>query len=542
MDKNHLYQLTIREWIENGLDADIMVPVSGRKVDLKYDVYLQSYLIPITAIESDMQNDTYNAHSMLPGITVCGSRENEEKVYYRWGNNDGYEPLIIKREFYGVATDSVEVAEEFRLLFNLYFNVDKNEYIDVSDGEGTVAVVKINDDGYVTIHKKYLKTYLALKEKALIIHIDSRCVGIDSSEKVEEDEVSYRNEQNSIFYTLNIGNISTEINRENYSKIYAKNVILGCNLRDCIIWPYNEAKKYIDFIIGMDEYGKEIKFTCDPNCLNTYFGSNPTAPHYLTPVYFDKAVLNKYYSKPEIYKIDDGIIRCGSLWALYVDNSNSDYISTYLGDLGRDLPSESEQHYWRGFNKLVGGKLSSTKLKRDFMCIASDSDSPDFMFKRAYTKLNRDCETEFGWPLFLPLTKQDKYIFETLRVPVTNSISEMDMLVLSLVKLIIDSLNEGKIMSQLTSSHERLTGSISKLEAWLVEKEVSNYNEHINFLRNLQRLRSSGTGHRKGTDYEKITKKLEVKNENYAESFSTLLNGATDFIKFMETNLEKLKK
>ena len=116
--------------------------------------------------------------------------------------------------------------------------------------------------------------------------------------------------------------------------------------------------------------------------MSNYYGANPTAPHYLTPVYFDTAVLNKYYSKPEIYKIEDGIIRCGVLWALYIDNSNPDYVSAYLGDLGRDLPSESEQHYWRGFNKSVGGKLSSTKVKRDFMCIAADSESPDFVFKK----------------------------------------------------------------------------------------------------------------------------------------------------------------
>lgn len=44
------------------------------------------------------------------------------------------------------------------------------------------------------------------------------------------------------------------------------------------------------------------------------------------------------------------------------------------------------------------------------------------------------------------------------------------MLVLSLVKILIDSLNEKKITSQLTGSYEKLVGSISKLEAWLVEK------------------------------------------------------------------------
>ena len=284
----------------------------------------------------------------------------------------------------------------------------------------------------------------------------------------------------------------------------------------------------------------EKKFTWIILNRNNYYGANPTAPHYLTPVYFDTAVLNKYYSKPEIYKIEDGIIRCGVLWSLYIDNSNPDYVSAYLGDLGRALPSESEQHYWRGVNKDVGGKLSSTKVKRDFMCIAADSKSPAFVLKKTYRRVNQAYEDRFGWPLFLPLTEQDAYNFETLRVPVNNSITEMDMLVLSLVKILIDSLNEKKITSQLTGSYEKLVGSISKLEAWLIEKNIENCDEHIKFLRNLQELRSSGTGHRKGKGYQKITKTLDVKNENYAETFSNLLNGATDFIIFMADNLVKL--
>ena len=195
MDKDYLYQIDIREWIERGLDADIMVPVSGNKIDKKYDIYLQSFLLPLNEVENDMENDTYNAHTLVPGITVYGSWEDDEKVYHRWGNDNGYEPLVIKREYNGVATDSIEIVEEFRLLFNLYFNSQKNEYIDVSNGEG-ITVVKMNDNGYVTIHKRYLKTYLAVKEKVLMIHIDSRCVSIDNSEKIKEDGLAYRNSEN----------------------------------------------------------------------------------------------------------------------------------------------------------------------------------------------------------------------------------------------------------------------------------------------------------------------------------------------------------
>ena len=539
MDKDYVYQLSVREWIENELGKELMIPVFGSKKDNKWDIYIQSCLLPIDMIDEELENDTYNARSLSPGITVYGSWEDDEKVYHRWNNDKGIEPFVISRSFEGLAEDSIEIVEEFRLLFNLYYNSQKKEFIDLTDGE-SVTVVKIKENRYVTVNKKYMKTFLALKNMSLLIHVDSRCVNIESDYKFPQESFSYRNEENTLFYTVNLGNCNTGTKQENYSFIYAKKAIMGCALRDCNIWPYNEEKNYIDFIIGMDDNGNEIKHTCNPQKLSNYFGANPDAPHYLTPVFFDAAVLNKYYAKPEIYKIEDGIIRCGGLWSLYIDNHNPGYVSVYLGDLGRDLPSEQEQYYWRGFNKNIDGSLSDAKFKRDFLAMAADSDAPDFIFKRTYTRVNSLFMTKLGWQLFLDLDEQDVYNFETIRIPINNSISEMDMLVLSLVKILLDSLNEKEIVNQLTGKYEKLVGSISKIETWFKEKGLDDYQEHIKYLRNLQELRSSGTGHRKGKGYQKISRILDVQKENYAETFSGLLKNAVSFLEYLEKNIDRL--
>lgn len=308
------------------------------------------------------------------------------------------------------------------------------------------------------------------------------------------------------------------------------------------IWPYNEKKQYIEFIVGVDDNGRELHYTCDPSKLSNYFGANPDAPHYLTPIFFDSAVLSKYYSNPEKYKVDDGIIRCGTLWSLYIDNQNTGYVSAYLGDLGRNLPSEQEQHYWRGFNKALDAKLSATKFKRDFMALPASSQSQDFVFKNTYVKTNRQFAEKAGWPLFLELDEQDRYNFEGLRIPINNSIVEMDMLVLSLVKVLLDSLNEKEIVSHLTGTYEKLVGSISKLEVWFQEKQLTGYQDHIKFLRNLQELRSSGTGHRKGKSYQKISKVFDIQKENYTETFSNILESATLFLNYINTHIEELSK
>lgn len=538
MDKNYIYQISIREWIESDWGKEILIPLYGSKKDDKRDIFFQSYLIPKDEVDSQLKTDTYDLHnSLLPGVTVYGSWDSGETIYHRWNNDIKAEPLIINRNYNGMANDNIELVEEFRLLFNLYYNSQSRQYIDL---ENEVVVAQIDENNCISVHKRYLKSYLAIKEMAIIMHIDSRCVNCGFDEDFPNDSLCYRNEENTLYYTLNTGKCHTGIRQENYSLLFGKKVILGCELKDCNIWPYNEEKQFIDFVIGIDDNGKEMQYTCNPSKLKNYFGANPTAPHYLTPVFFDSAVLNKYYSKPEVYKVEDCIIRCGSLWSLYIDNQNKGFISAYLGDLGRDLPSEQEQHYWRGFNKAIDGKLSETKFKRDFLAQASNPQSLDFVFKNTYSEVNRLFEEKSGWPLFLELDEQDLYNFEGLRIPINNSIVEMDMLVLSLVKVLLDSLNEKNITKQLTGTYEKLVGSISKLEVWFQEKQLLNYQDHIKFLRNLQELRSSGTGHRKGKSYQKISKVFDVQKENYAETFLNILEKVISFLNYIESNFDKL--
>ena len=539
LDKSYIYQVSIREWIENDWDKGIFVPVYGGRKDDKWDIFFQSYLVPADRTEEQLKTDTYDAYGLLrPGVTVYGAWDSGEAAYYKWGNNTSIEPLVIKRDYNDLARDNIEIVEEFRFLFNLYYNSQSKEYVDL---ENDTSVVKISDDNLVSIHKRYLKSYLAIKNMALIIHIDSRCTDI-VEDIFPTDSFDYRNDDNTVFYTVNIGRGHNGIQEENFSILFGKKVLFGCKLKDCNIWPYNEKKQYIEFIVGVDDNGRELHYTCDPSKLSNYFGANPDAPHYLTPIFFDSAVLSKYYSNPEKYKVDDGIIRCGTLWALYIDNQNTGYVSAYLGDLGRNLPSEQEQHYWRGFNKALDAKLSATKFKRDFMALPASSQSQDFVFKNTYVKTNRQFAEKAGWPLFLELDEQDRYNFEGLRIPINNSIVEMDMLVLSLVKVLLDSLNEKEIVSHLTGTYEKLVGSIAKLEVWFQEKQLTGYQDHIKFLRNLQELRSSGTGHRKGKSYQKISKVFDIQKENYTETFSNILESATLFLNYINTHIEELSK
>ena len=529
-----IHQEEILNYLQSFLVKDIMIPIHGRITKYGTNAYFQSIVVPLEFAKADIQSDNVNnwLRNPMPGFTQYSGNGDGEIVYSKYGK-DGCEPFAIRRNFEGLGVeDYYEIVEEFRLLNNLYYDVSKNIYIDlVSD----TIVVKIIDN-HVLVHKTYLKRYLSVKNMALMIHIDSR-VDYNGSECDSPSNNKQHRAENTN-YSLHYGNVD----RKKFSLLYYKTLIYGVPIEKCGYPPYDEQDtSYVEFIIGLDEDGAEITCTCNPDELDNDFGANPNKPHYLAPVFFKREVLKKYYDNPKKYTIQDGHLSCGSRWSLRMDNNLDEYVSVYLGDLGSDLPDTSEQQYWRTFNIAIDGKLSEAKFKRDFLGLWSNSDSPIFIFKNAYINLNKEFEKKFGWPLFLPLHDDEKYIFDGLRLPIGNDQPEFDTLVLALTKLINDSLNEKEVKKLLSSISDLKTGSINRLEKWFEISGLSNYLSHIEFLRKLQGLRSSSSAHKKGKEYEKSLESLEINKNDTIKGFRKLIIKATDFINFINNSITKLK-
>lgn len=84
LDKSYIYQVLIREWIENDWDKGIFVPVYGGRKDDKWDIFFQSYLVPADRTEEQLKTDTYDAYGLLrPGVTVYGAWDSGEAAYYK---------------------------------------------------------------------------------------------------------------------------------------------------------------------------------------------------------------------------------------------------------------------------------------------------------------------------------------------------------------------------------------------------------------------------------------------------------------------------
>ena len=515
----------IKRFPNNG---NVMVPIHGKTKIYGTDAYFQCRLFPLEEAIKDMENDNVNSwKDISPGFTVYGFNE-DECIYSRFNNKIGIEPFVIERNYDGLGKqDELEIVEEFRLLNNLYFDRQKYEYVDL---ENETTVVKIKD-GFVSVHRQYLKRYLSVKEMVMLVHCDSRYF-MENGFVIREPVVE--RDKNKI-YTLSINMIG----QKTFSLLYAKMIIYGCPIKECGYCPYNEQElEFEDYAITIDEDGNNVMASSNPSKLANFINDNSDAPYYLTPVFFKREVLQRYYAKPNRYSVESGIIRCGTLWSLYIDNEGSEYVSAYLGDLGRDLPNKEQKH-WKAYNIVIDGKISKPKIMRDFFCRSTSSESPVFIFQNKYEEVNHSYTEKVGYPLFLPLHDDDKYTLSGLRIPLLDSQEEFDNQVLSLVKLIIDSLNENKIEMSI-SPGKKITGSISKLEELFKKGGLSEYEEIVKFLRNLQGLRSASVAHKKGSNYEKISRTFQLGELSKIDVFEKIMSQANNFLKYIEDNLDKL--
>ena len=70
--------------------------------------------------------------------------------------------------------------------------------------------------------------------------------------------------------------------------------------------------------------------------------------------------------------------------------------------------------------------------------------------------------------------------------------------------------------------------------------KLSEYEEIVKFLRNLQGLRSASVAHKKGSNYEKFSRTFQLGEMSKIDVFEKIMNQANNFLKYVEDNLDKL--
>lgn len=497
----------------------LWVEVLNIKRNLEFigeSIYVKGILLKKSKSNDELENETFN--HLIHLDPYCYS----DGTYLRFANEDverfvDYRQNLITKNF------EPSITEEFIYFHDLY--KEKDSYYKLNENGEKEEIVKI-DKNSILVKKKFLKQYLAIKDMVLAVCFEFSYYCEDETTYKQNEKIKYNN---TIFNNF-IGNCYGS-NYKSCGFIMGKKIIKGMAKEDTNLWEYEKPPEYLEFIIGTDPNCKEVLHTCNPSKLgNIYF--NDIKPDFLTPIYFKKEVLSKYYQS-DVFEVTDNTIRAHE-WLLKMDNQRDQVVSVYLGDLA-DLPY-SEQQYWKCFNIVSDCGISKTSFDRDFMVKWVGSEALDLSFKSNYKNLNKKWKEKFGWQLFKDLHSEDSHYLKDLRIPVSFSQSEFDLQILAFVKVLLDSLNEKELKKVFPQQLEDISGSISILEKILELKNCTDIDikKNMGNLKNIQNLRSTGTAHRKSKNYDKAKKRLEIKDKNFIEAFKIILSKGLEFLEFLD--------
>lgn len=441
----------------------------------------------------------------------------------------GVTPLVITQESLCYHASRVRLVDEFVLLYDLRTieRIDGSiEYYQV-DESGEDTLVAKSEGGTLSALATYVKEYVSIKKLNLLIQYDAIVYSPKAIEEfggVEIRNTEYFSKNKVLSYSLMKS--SEWDSNPTCACIRGKVCVRHDSSNIKRLWDIHE-NLYESFIVGKDKNGALVLSTCEESKLPHIGNWDGTSPWQMSFVFFNKKVLDKYYSNSRKYSVQDGYIS-GPEWGTHIDTDRKDnYVIMVLKDLGR-MPYK-EQTHWKQFNidRPENVYLSGTTYSRWIEGQSSETKNAlDLCFKKAYNEVCDKWQDLYGFPLFIPLAQGDQHYFDELcSMSELNNDATFDNIVLSFTKITIDSLNEKRLLDGIDEKNNdvirlmklwiknkditksNITGGIRKLEAFMYSNSI--YNEaFITLLNKLQALRSTTTAHRKTTSPKKADKEL----------------------------------
>ena len=445
-----------------------------------------------------------------------GFYSTSDGTFYENGRSEGYDFLVKETYFHSLETGQLHVNQEFVFLFELYRGDDGCYYAIDKCGRKEM-VIDVGKD-VVRFKTSYLMRYIAARQMLYVQFVDSRRSSLpDYPRGVQQiDSESHKGAS----YHYEIWYQSTEEQDYLFSMLYARSVVYPNDVSTCRISPYDGEcdEDYPEFVIEELPDGTFKRFSCNPDKLANYFGANPDAPPYLTPVFFRPEVLDQYRADPH-FEVSERRLSCGTQWGIEIDYSIPERVMVYLGDLGRDLPSSEREHFRTYEISPTGQRISETAIAQDLFCSFDAPMGPVSSFFKARRQLNESWMSSFGQPLYRPPHADEDDLEKLIRIPSGNGRQDFDTVILNLTKYCIDYIDE----SALTTADK--SGGINKLETTLHELGI---NVDLTPLRDLQKVRSTCMAHAKGKNYEKL--KGSLLTGNSPRDIAKLIKRLTDMM------------
>ena len=412
-DQKEIDLLLQKDWRE-----DVIPNFGSRSNDPWIQVYLDknregnvalnlySGLVPNEHASKLLDKPYWEFHESDPVTSFTGTYQSDtgenSAQYHRYGPNDfDIEPLILVRRFNGLRSQQAEIVEEFRLFHKLWYDEKKSAYVKFDDGGYEIEVARVANNR-IDISRLHLRQFLAARNMSLVLYF-MRKFHPGRTYKISEGARAQSAQTDNYVYCFRVvdGRKLVDGTPETSSWLLGKKIIAGLERKYCGIWPYEEHSEEIeleDFVVAVDENEKKVfassgRFYEGPRSVNKNTTTNLVAAQYLTPVFFKRKVLDKYWREPSKYKVLDGYLKCVQKWLLQADTNHPEYVIVLLGDLGRDLPHTEHKH-WKENNVSPDGNMSDSQLRALFPSTVEEALDPGppediaLRFKRAYRNLS----------------------------------------------------------------------------------------------------------------------------------------------------------
>lgn len=459
----------------------------------------------------------------IPGFVVSGA----EVSYYRSASLPEFEPLVVLQEFFGVVPNEPNISEDFRYLMQLWPDKKSGNYFQIREGGDKELAIRVSGNK-IEVRTSILKRYLAARQLDAVLYIDSNV-----SAKYDGESSALSNLDREVLSAEQLTCLSRNVWKDSsqkqrvWTRLLAKRILKAPPRERCGIGPWGDIElgEYPEFIIGEDEFGETVSWTCSPESLRNSYGKNPDTPHYYTPVYFKPEVLLRYYDDDK-YEIKEGYLSCEQLWEVGLDNGCLDYVSVYLGDIGRDIP-QSHWNHWKAYNIAPIGGMNEGAIRRLSFNQSVESWNPEHRFKRVYAALQEEWEKGWGWRLHRKAEGLDAGVLTRLHIPVNESEAEFRDQSLNLALMLVDLLNEKCLIQGMDKVDDEK--GIDKLSRFLESNKYAYVERDISLLKKVQRMRSRIAAHASGSGGRAFLEK-ELADRSHREYFVELIEESTQML------------
>lgn len=473
------------------------------------------------------------------GFGTYGTYENgelkEEIFFFDGVTHDSFEYLIALRSF-----EKYDKSVEINPKFIWYGNLVKGKegyYNPITDE----LIIKVSERKIV-VQREYLKDFLCAYQKVCVVVCDHRR-WFNSDHMIKEQYSDIRGK--NYFFTLNVSTCpGGSMGYKYYASIIGKAVIMPYKKPHHVDYKYfTEEEKYEQFIVDYDEDEDEaVYFTCNEKELANFFGTNPEAPHFLTPIYFKIQVLDRYKNDSRNYTITDSTISFLNEWSIPFNINKENIVSVWLGDLGR-IPYE-EQQYWKAYNIPPKGGMDQKFIDRQLRNKWTDSSRIESKVVPALNKLNAIISEKYGDVIFKVLSDADKEIYNTFMLPTNYSMPEYQSFLMKLCKLTSESINVSLIKKIMGDElDENVKGSVLQLGMFLEFIGVDKARKISTSIKKVQDSRNKLAGHSASLkEYNKVWGREKDEKINSIADARSLLENIISSIEYAIATYEVSKE